>query len=138
MKKELTIQEVAYKLAKEGCFEGYAKKSNEEEWVKKTITGIDLDEDYMGFLTKSGRYSYCAIEVPDEYVPFDDNERNNLKLGDIVKSKDGKMEAIVTRFNLADNYIDTYLSNIVYNNKDLFYRFVKEDGSVIGKLKGDA
>ena len=39
MIKELTVKEVAEKLAKEGCFEGYVSFDG-DEWDKETITGL--------------------------------------------------------------------------------------------------
>ena len=68
MIKELTVKEVAKKLAEEGLFDGYVRDHKKGEWRRMVISGIRLD-NYTNkpIITNSsyGCWTYCGIEIPE-------------------------------------------------------------------------
>lgn len=135
MIKELTPQEVARKLADEGCFDALVRDFTCDDWVNKKVIGIYLNDTRFPFSTVLGRFGYCAIEIPDKYVPYPDNECPPLKCGDVIVNCDNKLlitginEEILTKLHV-------FVNGDWKTNKKLFDLYTYLDGSPIGKREG--
>ena len=89
MIKELTLKEVARKLADEGVFDGILRDSEDDEWTKDKITGFDFSAIFPVISENSG-FKHCAIEIPDqepEYEPYPYDGCPPLKCGDVIVKK---------------------------------------------------
>lgn len=142
MIKELTPQEVARKLADEGCFEGFVSDNKTCIQVRKAkIIGVNLNKSGMPFVARISDtilpFFYCAIEVPDpepKYIPYPDNECPPLKCGDVLISKDDKTENIIVSIDKRkDEKGHVFIQSSWTDNKELFENFTYLDGSPIGK-----
>lgn len=137
MIKELTVKEVAEKLAKEGYFEGYVRGYAGQRWNPAIIKGIYCYKTDCPFIVSRNEYwSNCGIEIPDEYEPYPDDVCPDLKCGDVIVSKKGHpTELMVTMVTREGNAKHIHLFDWK-DNKFLFENYTYLDGSPIGRVKG--
>lgn len=134
MIKELTPQEVARRLADEGCFEGMVRNYSCEKWANRIITGIDFDSQLPIRCKYLEYYRHCAIKIPDEYIPYPDDECPPLKCGDVLISKCDKTENIIVSIDKRkDEKGHVFIQSSWKYNKELFDLYTYLDGSPIGK-----
>lgn len=141
MIKELTPREALLKLGNEGTFKDFVYDKdiygNNTKMEKMTVCGVDLFDKYP-FITLNCNvdFMFCAIEVPDEYEPYPDDETPEIKCGGWVKSKCTDVEYLIIcidrdpKASLHFEFRDMCLSNT-----SLFEDFTWLDGSPIGRLK---
>ena len=138
MIKELTVQEVARKLADEGVFDGLVKDYS-SSWNKEKIIGVYFSDRDYPIVTKKENWLHCAIEIPDPkpvYEPYPDDVCPPFKLGDVIVGKPSGIEFIVTGLDKR-----TYKQNHIFfcdnwmSNKNLFENYTYQDGSPIGRIK---
>lgn len=139
MIKELSVQEVARKLADEGCFEGLLRDNNNEKWIKRTITGAYFSSRDFPIITEKENYLHCAIEIPDPepvYEPYPDDICPPLKCGDMIVGKSNGIEFIVTGLDKRTyKKIHIFFCDNWISNKNLFENYTYQDGSPIGRRK---
>ena len=135
MIKELTPQEVARKLADEGCFDGYVRNDECSKWKQTKITGIDLSSVMFPIKTivRIADYIRCAIEIPDKYVPYPDDEFPPLKCGDVIVYKDNKEEYLVCAVDKRKGIVAIEKGWVTKEMLFKYYTYL--DGSPIGKLE---
>lgn len=135
MIKELTLKEVARKLADEGCFEGLVRDYNQER-IKRKIVGIYFGSGDYPIITENENYVHCDIEIPDTepvYEPYPDDVCPPLKCGDVIVSKNNNTSfLVVATSKLSPYHIRTWEWK---KNEDLFDNYTYQDGSPIGRVK---
>ena len=136
MIKELTPQEVARKLADEGCFDGLCRDKETEAWKGTTLNGVLIKDVSYPFWANGCVYRHCAIEVPDKYVPYPNNECPPLKCGDVIVKKDNGTEYLVNAIDKRKGPRNHVLLITEWkSNETLFKNYAHLDGSPIGKLE---
>lgn len=139
MIKELTAKEVAEKLAKEGCFEGYYKGFEDDNWYGGIISGVDLNLNnyHPIYLLNNDFAKCCGIEIPDEYEPYPNDICPDLKCGDVIISKTDNIKWLVTAIDEKKcNTKHIIIGAGWIRNETLFDHYTKADGSPIGRVKG--
>ena len=137
MIKELTLKEVARKLADEGPFEGFVRDYS-SSWNKEKIIGVYFSDIDYPIVTKKENWLHCAIEIPDPkpvYEPYPDDECPPLKCGDVIVFKENGIECLITevdkrKIDKAHIYCFCWKKN-----KELFEDLTMLDGSPIGRKK---
>ena len=137
MIKQLTFQEVAEKLVKEGQFSGVMKGNGDAGWFDGRIAGLRIKDDNAMFYNSVGSWwDCCGIEVPDEYEPYPDDVCPPLNCGDVIISKDKKRNVLLTccdKSGLRGAFVAC--GGVWLQNKELFEEYTLLDGSPIGRIK---
>ena len=137
MIKELTLQEVARKLADEGVFDGLVKDYS-SSWNKEKIIGVYFSDRDYPIVTKKENWLHCAIEIPDPkpvYEPYPDDVCPPLKCGDVVISKITNTKYLVTATSNEYKLGHVYVLDDFVTNECLFEEYTYQDGSPIGRIK---
>ena len=137
MLKEITPQEVLQKLANEGEFTAY---TGNHQTLKVLITGVNISPEADNHFVLSGghRISHCWIEVPDEYQAYDNFEKPDINVGDVLlgKREYNKGEHLVTSiYTRRDKGYRTRVDGSCQTNNMLCRDFTLSNGKPIGKPK---